>query len=120
MGGGGNQNQPTQLFQTRVNQSVYGLPYPVVMGTAQCQQNLLWGDGFVATQQKSGGKGGSGGGKGGGGKSGGTFYTYTADVVAAICNGPIKAIGDVWSGQSWLGNPNAAETYTIAGAGLYA
>jgi hypothetical protein len=117
-GGGGN-STPTRLFETRVNQAVYGLPYPVVMGTAQVQQSILWIDEFDATQQKAGGKGGSGGGKGGGGKSGGTFYTYTADVVAALCAGPILGIADVWSGQSWLGSPTAAETYTISGSGIY-
>jgi hypothetical protein len=110
---GGGDNQPTRLFQARVNQSVYGLPYPVVMGTAQVQQSILWIDNFVPTKQSS-----KTGGKGGGGK-GGTFYTYTADVVSALCNGPITAIGDVWSGQSWLGNPTAAESYTITGSGVY-
>ena len=90
------------------------------MGTAQVQQSLLWLDGFVATQQSSG-KGGSGGGggKGGGGKNGGAYYLYTADCVTGLCIGPILGIGDVWTGQSWLGNPNAAESYTISGSGIY-
>src|SRR5580698_4814578 len=100
--------QPTRLFQARVNQSVYGLPYPVVMGTAQVQQSILWIGGFQAKKVSSKG----GGGKGGGGKSG--QYLYSADVVAGLCCGPILGIGDVWSGQSWLGSPTAAEVYTIA------
>jgi hypothetical protein len=115
---GGENNKPQREFGARVNQSLYGLPYPVVMGTAQVQQSVLWIDGFDATQQSTG-KGGSGGGKGGGGKSGSDYYLYTADVVSAICNGPITAIGDVWSGQSWLGSPTASETYTITGSGVY-
>jgi hypothetical protein len=113
--GGGKSNSPTKEFGARVNQSVLGYPYPVVMGTAQVQQTLLWIDGFDATKQSSKG----GGGKGGGGKGGGGFYTYTADCVAALCNGPVSGIGDVWSGQSWLGSPTAAEAYTITGSGTY-
>jgi Putative phage tail protein len=107
---GSNNNAPTREFQTRVNQSVYGLPYPVVLGTAQVQQSILSVNGFQAKKAKVGGKGD---------KGGGTVYLYTADIVAALCCGPIKGIGDVWTGQAWLGSPVAAETYTISGTGVY-
>src|SRR5258708_34256036 len=97
---GSNNNSPSRIFGARVNQSVLGYPYPWVMGCAQVQQSILWIDGLIATQQKSGGKGGSGGGKGGGGKSGGAFYTYTANGVAALCNGPCTGFGVARWGQS--------------------
>lgn len=101
---------PAREFQARVNQSSYGYPYPVVMGTAQVQQCILWVDGF--SSKKAPAKGGKGGGKSGG-------YLYSADVVAALCCGPIVGIGDVWSGQSWLGSPTASEQYTIASPYTY-
>jgi hypothetical protein len=34
-------------------------------------------------------------------------------VVAGLSAGPISGIGDVWTGQSWLPSPNAAENYTV-------
>src|SRR5258706_148123 len=46
---------------------------------------------------------------------GGTQYLYSADVMAALCNGAVLAIGDVWSGQSWLSNARTLESYVIAG-----
>ena len=118
--GGGSSNAPEKLFGARVNQSILGLVFPWGMGTFQVQQNMLWVDGWVATEQSSGGKGGSGGGKGGGGKSGGDYYTYSADVVSGLCIGPVLGIGDAWSSQSWLGSPTAAESYTISSGSSYA
>ncbi len=111
MGIFGSVQSPAREFQARVNQSVYGFPVPVVLGTGQIQQSILWVDGF--SSKKAPAKGG----KGFGGKSGG--YIYSADVVAALCAGPILGVGDVWAGQSWLGSPTAAESYTIGSPYTY-
>lgn len=104
MGIFGSTNAPERLFGMRVNQSQYGYAFPVVMGTGQVQQSLLWVDGFSSKKSSAGAKGIFG-------KSG--QYLYSADVVVGLVAGEIVGIGDVWSGQSWLGNPTAAETYTI-------
>lgn len=109
MGLFGSGDKPQRYFGARMNQSEYGKAVPVVMGTAQVEQSLFWIDGF--SSQKVSAKGGGGGGKGGGGKGG--QYLYSADVIAALCAGKIQGIGDVWSGQSWLGSPTASEAYTI-------
>lgn len=111
MGLFGSSQKPDRLFGVRLNQSQYGYPFPVVMGTAQIQQSILWIDGFSSKKAPSGKKGI--GGKGGAG------YIYSADVVAALCCGPISAIGNVWSGQSWLGNPTSSESYTIGSPYTY-
>src|SRR5579872_6198169 len=109
--GFGQQQKPTRLNQAQINQSAQGYPLPWVMGTARVQQSLLWEDGFGAQTVTI--QGGKGGGKGG------TEYLYYVDCIAALCNGPILGIGDVWSGQSWLGLPSLNESYTIASPGIY-
>lgn len=106
---GGGAQKPTKINRVQINQSVQGYPLPVVMGEAKVQQSLLWVDGMSAKAVSQGGGKGLGGGKGG------TAYLYSADVIAALCNGPISGVGDVWSGQSWLSNNNSTESYTITG-----
>lgn len=108
--GGNSNNTPQTEFGAKVNQSVIGYCVPWGMGTFQAQQSLFWMDGWVATQNSTGGKGG---------KSGPSFYIYTVNVVAGLCIGPVTAVGDVWTGQSWLGNPAADESYTVMGSGVY-
>jgi len=107
----GYSNSPQREFNTRVNQSAYGYPFPVCLGTGQVEQSILWTDGFTSKAAPS-----KGGGKGGG-KSGESLYS--ADVVVALCCGPISGVADVWSGQSWLGSPTAAEQYAISSASSY-
>lgn len=104
--GGANQG-PTRINQIQLNQSVLGYPLAVVMGKGRIQQSLLWVDGFTSKAVSASGKG-LGGGKGA------TEYDYSADVIAALCAGPVVGIGDVWTGQSWLSNAAGVESYVIA------
>lgn len=104
-----NPDAPTKINRVQINQSVQGYPLPVVMGKAKIQQSLLWVDG-LSTKQVT-----QGGGKGLGGGKSGSSYLYSADVIAALCNGPIAGVGDVWSGSSWLSNSNTTESYVITG-----
>lgn len=103
---GGGSKGATKISSIRVTQSKQGSPVPVVMGTQRIQQALVWMGGFTATKESQGGKG-IGGGKGG------TFYLYTADVLAALCAGPVASIGNVWCGQTWLNNTGSLETVTV-------
>lgn len=98
---------PTRINQVQFNQSVLGYPLPVVMGKGKIQQSILWLDGYTSKLINAGG------GKGFGGGKGGTQYVYSADVIAGLCHGPILGVADVWSGQSWLSNSTADETWTI-------
>ena len=111
---GNQQNGPTRINQVRMNQSVLGYALGVLLGKGKIQQAILWTDGFSWTTVS----GQTNGSKGTGGK-GGSQYSYSADVIAALCNGPIVGVGDVWSGQSWLSNSNTAETWTITGGTAY-
>ena len=76
--------------------SVSILPIPIVWGKTKLAPNLIW---YANFQAAPGGSGKGAGGKGGGLLSGGASssqYTYTADIMMALCEGPINAIGDVW------------------------
>lgn len=102
---------PTQINRVQINQSVLGFVIPVVMGKGRVQQTILWADGFSSKKINPDGGKGIGGGKAG------TEYVYSADVIAAICNGGgyVVGLGDVWSGQSWLSTTTTEETYVITG-----
>jgi hypothetical protein len=105
-------NQPERLFGVKVNSSELGKPVTVAMGTVQVSQKIFWIDGFKS-RPDSNKKGTGTGGKGGGGKGNGQFL-YSANLIAGLTAGPILGIGDMWTGQSFLGSPKAAENYTIA------
>lgn len=102
---GGAKNQPDQINGIKFSQSKKGLPITVVLGQGKVQQSLLWMDGFAPNQVSSGGKGGG---------KGGPQYVYTADGIIGLCSGPVKSIGNVWSGQSWMSNSPSWESITVA------
>ena len=79
-----------------VQTSTSTLPIPLVWGKAKLAGNLIWFNNFRAIAQTSGGKGG---GKGGGGGGTVTGYTYYADLIIALCEGPISLITTVWQNQ---------------------
>lgn len=81
--------------------SVSTLPIPIVWGKTKLAANLVWYQNFQAYAGGGGGKGGGGkGGMFGGGASGAVAYTYSADLILALCEGPIGGIGIVWKDQS--------------------
>ncbi len=80
--------------------SVNTLPIPIVWGQTKIAANVIWYANFNT--------------QGGGGGKGGLFaspsaYSYTADLIMALCEGPISGIGVIWRDQS---------TYTLAELGL--
>lgn len=81
-----------------VNQSSYGLPLPIVFGTARISGIMLDYDDFTAiahtTTTHSGGK------LGGGVTSSDTKYTYTVAAAIALCEGKCSNVGGVWAGKS--------------------
>ena len=81
--------------------SVSTLPIPIIWGRTKAAANVIW----YANFQTHGG----GGGKGGIFGQPSSGYTYTADLIMALCEGPVSGIGVIWRDQS---------TYTLAGLGL--
>ncbi len=101
--GGYNQQGPAWSRETTVTE-YYGLqvqgtsgaiPVPIVYGRNIVAPNVIWYANFQAHAQ-SGGKGGGKGGGGGKSGAGTTSWTYTADIIMGVCEGPISAIGWVW------------------------
>jgi hypothetical protein len=85
----------------QIQTAVSALPIPIVWGTSKLAPNVIWYANFRAIPVGGGGGGGGKGLFGGGGSGGGSGgYDYKADVMLAICEGPITGVGDVWRGQS--------------------
>ncbi len=91
-----------------IQTSVSTLPIPIVYGQNKIAANVLWYGGFRAVPG-AGGKGS--GAKGGlfGGGSAASSYTYVADLILGLCEGPISGVGWVYKNQS---------IFTLASLGL--
>lgn len=103
---GSNASAAPQYTGVNIETSVYGAALTLAYGVSRFAGNLLWDNGFTATPVNTpasgGGKGGggSGGGKGGKGGSGGTSYTYSANMIMGLCEGPINQVLTVWVAQA--------------------
>jgi hypothetical protein len=97
-------NQAPDYTGLQLQTAVTTLPIAIVWGQSKIAANVVWYTNF----QTHGGNGSSGkGGVFGGGAS--TGYTYSADLIMALCEGPISGLGTIWRNQS---------TYTLAELGL--
>ena len=96
----GNTNAKPDYTGLELQTSSSTLPVPIVWGRNKIAANLVWYGNFQARPGSSGGKGG--GGKGGifGGASSSDSYTYTADLILALCEGPIAGINLIWKDQA--------------------
>src|SRR5579872_3633097 len=77
----------------QVQTAVNTLPIPIMWGMAKGAPNLIWYNGFFSAPAPS-----SGGGKGG--NTGSGNKNYYADIILALCEGPIAAVNYIWRGQS--------------------
>ncbi len=93
---GGKKSQsttPVRLNGIQVNQSTYGNAMPLLYGTSRLPITLGDYQDFKSqAQSQSGGKGG--------GSSTTTGYTYSASIIAFLCEGPITGILNVYLDQS--------------------
>jgi hypothetical protein len=104
-----NDNAKPDYTALQLQTSTSTLPIPIVWGQNRISPNLIWYANFQAVPAGSGkGVGGKGGAvsaaKGGAGAAAGADYTYTADLIMALCEGPIAGgpnpfdtgIGIIW------------------------
>jgi hypothetical protein len=118
MGGGSTISTTEQkLGNVRLQTSAYGLTLVKGYGRNRLPGNLFWYDGFHAvahtTTTTSGGKGG------GGVTQKDTTYTYFADAMMGIGQGPMMSIQSAWKmkdrylGSSLAGSQSCAENLVI-------
>lgn len=93
MGGKTTRTSDTKVLEFQVNSATYGLPVPVILGTARISGNVIdWFD-FTAIPHTETTRTG----KGGGSKTEHTTYTYRAAVLLGLAEGPIGGVDRVWS-----------------------
>ena len=99
---GRNPNAKPDYTSLEIQTSASTLPIPIVWGQSKLAPNVLWFANFRAGPG-AGGKGS--GGKGGltGGSSSSQTYTYYADLIMGLCEGPINNIGWIYKNQSICG-----------------
>ena len=92
-------NAKPDFTSLQVQTSTSTLPIPIVWGRNKIAPNILWFANFKAVPGGSGkGVGGKGGLFSGGGA--GNSYTYTADLIMGLCEGPIAGVGLLWKDLS--------------------
>jgi hypothetical protein len=84
--------------------SVNTLPVAIVWGESKIAPNVIWYNNFQTQTQTE-----NSGGKGFLRTSTTTGNTYSADLILALCEGPIAGIGQIWKDQS---------IYTLSSLGL--
>ena len=93
-----NDNAKPDYTALQLQTSVSTLPIPIVWGRNKISPNVIWYANFQAIPGGSGkGIGGKGGLFGGGGAP---TYTYTADLIMGLCEGPINGVGLIWKDLS--------------------
>ncbi len=98
------------------------LPIPLVWGMSKLAENVFFYANFravpVYTPQQSAGKGSIFGGGGGGGVTWSlSGWNYSADLMMALCEGPIVGVNQVWQSQSTYGTQFTTTGGVVSGGG---
>lgn len=101
---GARSQQPNRLGSIQVQTSELGVPIPYAAGSVKAPFKLLDYVDFVAhTQQEQGGKGGGGV----------TSYDYTSAIDAALCEGPIDGIGNIYDSSGTSASLQTVEYFLL-------
>ena len=97
--GGKKKNVKPDFTGLQLQTAVSTLPIPLLWGRQKMTGNLIWYNGFTAYKgnKGKGGKSHALSGLGGGDNS---ETDYRADIILALCEGPILDVGFVWQNQS--------------------
>lgn len=111
----------TKIEALKLQSSAYGVTIPKPYGVTRIAGNLLDYLNFQAVPHTTsqGGKGGT--------TVESTTYTYTADVIMGLAQGPISEVPRIWRGKKlYIGGwpaaqiVSATETYAVPGSGAMA
>lgn len=115
-----NWQSPNSALDTRiagyhVSTSIKGKCVPIVYGTKRVPGNLIWLG--IWTAKPVGNKLKGGGGKGGAGAQ----YDYFSDVIVALCQGPIQAVGTLFvNNLKFFTSGGGSQVYVVpSGGGTY-
>jgi Putative phage tail protein len=98
-----NDNAKPDFTSLQVQTSTSTLPIPIVWGQNKVAPNLVWFANFKSVPGSSGkGVGGKGGIFGGGGGAAANSYTYTADLIMALCEWPLSPGGVLGNGIGFI------------------
>ena len=90
-----NANAKPDYTSLQIQTATSTLAIPIVWGRNKVAPNVIWFANFRAVPGSSGkGIGGKGGALGGG--AAGNSYSYAADLIMALCEGPINGTGFIW------------------------
>ena len=95
-----NSNDKPDFTSLQVQTSTSTMPIPIVWGRNKIAPNLIWFQNFRAVPGSSGKGIGGKGGLFGGGSAAANSYTYTADIIMALSEGPIEGVGLIWKDLS--------------------
>src|SRR3984885_6092645 len=93
-----NNNAKPDYTALQVQTSTSTLPIPIVWGQNKLAPNLIWYANFKAVPGGSGKGVGGKGGAFGAGAAASADYTYTADLIMALCEGPLTPLGEIGTG----------------------
>lgn len=84
---GGEDQKGPRLGDLRVGDASYGVPIPIVYGTARVAGNMIWTSGIEerSTEESM---------KGGGPTS--TSYAYYSSFAIGLCEGPLSSVRKIW------------------------
>jgi len=98
--GGKKKNIKPDYTGLQLQTAVSTLPIPLLWGRQKMTGNLIWYNGFTAFQSSKKGKGGKSHALSGITGGGNTETDYRADIILALCEGPVNGIGFTWQNQS--------------------
>jgi hypothetical protein len=93
---GSGQSAKPEYTGLQIQTSTSTLPIPVFWGRTKLSPNLIWTANFRANAQKQSA------GKGGGSVTG---YTYSADIIMGLCEGPLTTVAQVWKDSLIYASP---------------
>jgi hypothetical protein len=104
---GSQSNQPERFNAMRTTSAILGIPIPILFGQGRVAGRLIdYNDFTVNKAKQQGGKGLA---------KGGSQYVYTASIIAALAQGQINALLNVWDSTGRFVLLSASESYTISG-----
>jgi hypothetical protein len=97
--GGKKKNIKPDFTGLQLQTAVSTLPIPLLWGRQKMTGNLIWYNGFTAYKGNKG-KGGKSHALSGLGGGNNAETDYRADIILALCEGPILDVGYTWQNQS--------------------